>query len=135
MSMGAGSPWLMTPIHQAARLEVSGELGHLARELLLHAAHVFIAADAVVLLQAGLHKGRVHRSIGGVDRRKIGIDADVGDDHAQVLGRHHAADDVFDLRDVVVAHFKPRAAGHAHVDDELAGIGARKVRAAEEREL
>ena len=38
-----------------------------------------------------------------------------------------------DLGDVIVAHFQPSAAGHAHVDDELAGIGARKVGAAEER--
>ncbi len=48
-------------------------------------------------------------------------------------GLHLAADDVLHLGDVVVADFEPRAAGHAHVDDELAGIGARKVGAAEER--
>ena len=82
-------------------------------------------------LQAGLHEGRVHGGVGGVDGREIGIDADVGDDHAQVLRLHHAANDVFDFGDVVVAHFEPRAAGHAHVDHELAGIGARKVGAAE----
>ena len=36
------------------------------------------------------------------------------------------------LRDVLVAHFQPRAAGHAHVDDELSRIGAGKIGAAHE---
>ena len=45
-----------------------------------------------------------------------------------------AADDLLDLGHVVVADFKARAGGHAQVDDELAGIGAREVSAAEERE-
>ena len=34
--------------------------------------------------------------------------------------------------DVLIADLEARAAGHAHVDDELAGIGARKIGAAEE---
>ena len=131
MSMGAGRPWLMTRVDKAASLEVGGKLWHLARKLLLHAPHVLVAADAVVFFQAGLDKRRVHGGVGGVDRGEIGIDADIGDDHVEILRRHDAADHVFDLGDVVVADFKPRAAWHAHIDDELAGIGARKVGAAE----
>ena len=114
-------------IHQAACLEVSGKLGHLAGELLAHALHILIAADAVVLLQAGLHKGRIHRSVGGVDGGEVGVNADIGDDHVQIGGLDHAANDGLHLRDVVVAGFQPRAAGHAHVDDELPWVGAREV--------
>ena len=48
-------------------------------------------------------------------------------------GLTSAADDLLDLRDVIVAHLETGAGGHAQVDDELAGIGARKIGAAEER--
>ena len=49
------------------------------------------------------------------------------------VGLDVAADDFLDAGNVLVADLKARAAGHAHVDDELAGIGARKISAAEER--
>ena len=45
---------------------------------------------------------------------------------------NNAADDVFYFRYVVVAHLKPRPAGHADVDDELPWIRAREVCTADE---
>ena len=35
---------------------------------------------------------------------------------------------VLHLGDVIVADLQPRAAGHAHVDNKLAGVGARESR-------
>ncbi len=49
-------------------------------------------------------------------------------------GRTTCADDVFDPGDILIADFKARAAGHLDIDDELSGIGARKVGTAQERE-
>ncbi len=117
---GRGQALVDDRIDKAAGLVVGREFGHLARDAVLHAAHVFVAADAVVLLQAGLHERGVHRGVGGVDGGEVGVDADVGHDHVQVRWLHFTANDVLDLGDVVVADFEARAAGHAHVDDELA---------------
>ena len=57
---GSGQALIDDAVHQAAGLVVSRQFRHLAGERVLHAAHVFIAADAVIFIQAGLHKGRVH---------------------------------------------------------------------------
>ena len=83
---GRGQALVDDRVDEAAGLVVGGELGHLARQLALHAAHVLVAADAVVFLQAGLHEGRVHAGVGGVDGGEIRVDADVGDDHVHVGG-------------------------------------------------
>ena len=84
--MGAGQALVNDAVDQSAGLEVGGQLRHLARKFRLHLLHVFVAADAVVFLQAGLHKGRIHGRVGREDGGKIGIDADIGNDHAQILG-------------------------------------------------
>ena len=87
----------------------------------------------MILVETDLDEGGVHGGVGGVDGGEIGCDADVGDDHAQIVGRDDFADLVFDAGDVRVAGLDARAAGHLDVDDELAGIGAREVGATEDR--
>ena len=62
------------------------------------------------------------------------MDADVGHDHAQVFGRNHLADQVLHFGDFVLRDGQPCAGGRLEVDDELAGIGAREEREAEQRE-
>ena len=113
-------------VHQAARLEIGRQLREVLLHLLLDAAHIFVAADLVVLLEADLHERRVHGGVGGVDGGEVGRGADIGDDHAQIFGRNHLPDQVLHLGDFVLRDRQPRAAWRLEVDHELAGIGARK---------
>ena len=121
-------------IDEAAGLKISAQLRQIGAQPPPHAVHVFVAADAVLFFQAHLHERRVHSRIRRVDRGKIGRDADIRDDHAEIGGRDDFADFVFDLRDQFVGDFEPRSARRFYVDHELPGIGARKVRRADKRE-
>ena len=49
------------------------------------------------------------------------------------VGGTIVADQVFDPGDVLVGHFDAGAGGHFDVDGELAGVGLREERPAEER--
>ena len=49
------------------------------------------------------------------------------------LGGNDIADDLFDLLDVIFGQFDARAGRTFHVDDELAGVGAREKRDPEKR--
>ena len=84
-------------------------------------------------IQAHLHERRVRAGIGRVNRGKPGVDADVRDDDFQIIRRHGFADNVLHLLHQLVGEFDPRAGGGLEIDDELAGIGARKIRLADER--
>ncbi len=49
------------------------------------------------------------------------------------FGSTIVADQVFDLRHIVVGHFEARSGGNLHVDGELPGVGLRKEGPAEKR--
>ena len=88
----------------------------------------------MIFLQAHLHEGGVHAGVRREQRGQIGHDADVRDYRVQIFGLHDLAHDVFHLLDVIVGDFDARAGGSFHVDDELAGVGAREKRNADERD-
>ena len=85
----------------------------------------------MLFLQADLHEGRIHRGVGRVDCGEIRVNADIRNDHVHIGRFHDAANNGFNLGNVIVAHFQPCAAWHTNVDDELARIGAREVGASE----
>ncbi len=120
-------------IHQPASLVIGRQLGHVMRQLLLHAVHVFIAADAVVFLQASLNERCVHGRIGREDGREVWIHADVGNNHVHVGWFYNAANLLLDFGDILIADLEPGAAGHAHVDNELAWIRSWEICPAEKR--
>ena len=120
-------------VDETAGLEVGLDLRHVGCEPAAHAIDVGVAAGGVVFVEPDLDEGGVHRRVAGVDGGEIGRDADVGDDHAEIVRRDDLADFVLDARDVGIAGLDARAAGHFDIDDELAGIGAREVGAAEDR--
>ena len=59
--------------------------------------------------------------------------ADVGDDHAKIVWRTTLRISSSTRAMYASLDFDARAAGHFDVDDELSGIGAREVGAAEKR--
>src|SRR5215469_15641027 len=63
-----------------------------------------------------------------VHRGKIGRDADVGHNHAEVFLRNYGADVGLHPRNVLIGQLDPGARGSLHIDDELPGIGAWKER-------
>ena len=113
-------------VHQPAGLEISAQLGHVGFDSLLHARHVFVAAGLVIFLQADLHEGGVHGRIGSVNGREIRSRADVGNDHAEILGRYDFSHQVLNLGHLVLGHGEARPVGRLQIDDELPGVRARK---------
>ena len=87
----------------------------------------------MAVVESHLHEGRVRAGIGRVRSRKTRRDADVGDDDLEVLRRHDFAHDFLHLTDQLIGQFQPRAGRRLDIDDELAGIGARKVGLADQR--
>ena len=87
----------------------------------------------MIFLQTDLNKGRVHSGVGGVDRRKVGSDADIGDDHVEIFRGDHAANLLLHSGDVIVGDFDARSGWSLDVDDKLARISARKKCPAQKR--
>ena len=85
-------------VDQASGLEERLYLRDLPTQQPAHPGHVHVASDRMILLQAHLNEGVIHGCVGGVDRGQIGIDANVRDNHVEVGGRHHLANDVFNAR-------------------------------------
>ena len=121
-------------IHQSSRLEVCAQLRQFELHGLLYLGHIFIAAGLVVVLQAHLHEGRVHGGIGGVDGRKTGARADIGNDRRQVFGWHDAPDESLDLGDFAFRDPDPRPRGRLQIDHELSRVAAGEERKAQQRE-
>ena len=61
-------------------------------------------------------------------------DADIGDDHLEIVWRERCADQVFDFGDVLFGDFDAGAGGNFHVDGELAGVGPGEKCEPEERD-
>ena len=120
-------------VHQAAGLEIGGHLRQFLLQSRPHAIHVLEAAGLAVLLQTDLHERGVLAGVRSVDGRKTGGDADVGDDNFHIVGGNDFADDIFDLLDQLLGDLQPRAGRRLEIDDELAGIGARKIGFADQR--
>ena len=95
--------------------------------------HVFTAPHFVIFLQTYLHEPGMGSGVGSVNRGEIGRDPDVGDDHAQLVGRNDLAHDAFHLLDVLLAQFDTRSRRGLDVDDKLSGIGTWKECDAHER--
>src|SRR6267154_6517390 len=78
---GCGQAQVQHRVDKTSRLKIGGELGQLLTYLFAYAAHVFVTAQLVTFLEAGLYERGVRRGVGRIDRGKIRRDADVGDDH------------------------------------------------------
>ena len=63
----------------------------------------------MVLLQADLYEGSVLRRVAGVHRREVRRDADIRNDHAEILRGNHATDEILDPADLFFGDFEARA--------------------------
>ena len=113
-------------VHQSAGLKIRLHIRDLSPQLSPHPRHIHIAADRVLLLQAHLDKGVIHRRVCRVNRGKIRIHADIRHNHVQVRRWHHLPDNVFNLRAILVRQLQPSSRRRFHVDHKLARISARK---------
>src|ERR1051326_4866915 len=120
-------------IDEATGLKIGTDFREVVREALADAIHVFVAANFVTFLQAGLNESRVLGGIRRVHRRKARSDADVRYDDPQVLRRDFFVDDIFNFFDIVLGSFEARPGWRFKVDHELAGVSARKVSNTEHR--
>ncbi len=80
-----------------------------------------------------LHERRVLRAVAGVNRRKVGIHTDVGDDHLQVVFGNDLANVAFHPADVIVGDLQASTGGRFDVNHKLAGIGPREERDPQQR--
>ena len=80
-----------------------------------------------------LDGGRVGPRVAGVERGKVRNHSDVGDHHFQVVGVHLLLDQILDLLDVLLGHFKAGPGRNFQVDGELSRIGSREKGQAEKR--
>ena len=117
-------------VHHRAAGEERADVGILRRHLLLHAIHVFEAAQAMRLVQRDLNRGRVGSRVAGVERREVRDDSDVGDHHLEVFLAHHLPDQVLHLRDILLGQFNTGPSRNLQIDRELASVSARKKRQA-----
>ena len=93
---------------------------------------VLLGRVLALVLELDLDDG-VHRpGVGRVGGRQVGDDAELGDDHLQVLAEL-LADELLDLRDPLLGLLDPRAAGGPGVDLEGAGVDLGEELAAELR--
>jgi hypothetical protein len=106
-SIGRRQTHVQHGVHQAARLEVGGQLRQFVLDLLLDAAHVIVAAGLVIFLEADLHERGVHGGVAGVDGGEVGCGSDIGDDHAEVFRRDHLADQVLHFGDLAFRDRQP----------------------------
>src|SRR5208282_2618292 len=118
----------------SARLKICIEFRQVFGQFAANAPHVFIAAELVVFFQAHQDKCRIHGRVAGVHGGEVGGNPYIGDDHPQVVGVNYLVNIVLDARDVLIGDLKPGTAGRLDVDDELARIGAGKVRCPHEWE-
>ena len=117
-------------IHQTAGLKICGHIGKVCGEFLPDLLHVGVAPDLVILFQADLDERGVHSRVGGIDRGKVGRNADVRDDHVEIFWRDHTPDVLFHLGDVVVCYLDSSSGRDLHVHHELAWVGAGEERLA-----
>ena len=73
ISIGRRQPLIDYRIYKSACLKVSGQLGHVIRQLSANPLHVLVASYLVPLLQAHLHKRGIHRRIAGIKVEKMGV--------------------------------------------------------------
>src|SRR6202007_1487471 len=73
-----------------------------------------------------LHECGVLPGVAGIDGGKIRRDADVRNDHVQILRRDDLANVFFYVLNVLIGQFKTRAGGGLDIDHELPGISSRK---------
>ena len=99
---GGGQSKIDDSVHESPGLKVSREFRQIIRQLCTHTAHVFIAANRVLLLEADLNERRMLAGIAGIDRREIWSDADVRNDHVQISWRNHLPNVGFNVLDVLV---------------------------------
>ena len=83
-------------------------------------------------VESDLHERRVRAGIGRINRGETRLHADVGNDDFQIVGGHSLADNLFHLLHQLIGEFEARAGCGFDIDNELAGIGARKICFADE---
>ncbi len=86
------------------------------------------------VMQADLDESRVLGGIRRVDGGQVRRHSDVGDNHLQVMFADDLADVVLHPGDVPVGHLQAGAGRRLHVDDKLAGVGAREEGQAQQRD-
>src|ERR1700722_1184929 len=119
-------------VDQTTRLKIRAELRKLCRDAPAYFVHVDETAGAVIFLEAHLNECGVHSGVRSEQRRQIGHNADIRNHCIEILGFYNLAHDLFNLLYVVVGDFDASARRSLHVDDELAGIGAREKRNSDE---
>src|ERR1700722_8897659 len=77
----------------------------------------------MVLFEADLNERGVHSRVGGIDRGKVGCNADVRDDHIEVFRGDHAPDFLFHLGDVVIRYLDTSSGRDFHIHHKLARVG------------
>ncbi len=128
-----GHSQIQDRVHKTAGLKISGDLRQILFQPRPHQVHVLKAAQMMTGIESDLDKRRVRAGIGRVNRGETRRDADVRDDDFQIFRRHNFADNLFHLLHQLVGEFDARAGRSFKIDDKLAGIGARKIRFADER--
>ena len=68
-----------------------------------------------------------------IDRGEPGRDPDVGDNDFQFVGRHHLANNLLHLPDLLVGQFQPGAGGRFEIDHKLPRVRPGKIRLTHQR--
>jgi hypothetical protein len=63
----------------------------------------------MTLLQADLYGRRVHGRIDGVDRGETGVDSDIRDEHAEIIGLDGTSNKSLERRNIFLGFFQTRA--------------------------
>src|SRR5258708_33853953 len=87
----------------------------------------------VLFLQTDLDEGRVLTRIAGIDCGEIRRNADIGNDHIQIMRGDDLTNVVLHLFDVLVGQLKARASWGLDIDNELARVGAGKKAQTQQR--